>query len=368
MRRRHVSLAFLLGLLLAVPERANAWWEFIEPFSGPGRWTGPDIDARLMCFVDTSSRPENRAALDLLSKAQKAGPTQDAIRNAQSVEARLDIIKQWHEALPKWQDALDSWETRAGASAYKAAISSQSARDLRVRAERSLETLRTNLGKYEAARKSPETQEAFRKLQDQFEADFVVPAFRDAQQAIKSYETAISGLRSLVRFGMVVPLAAPGFILSACRLAETERRRAAIDLSMRFMWTKDERFVPDGEKIYLTTVEPAFSWSVFDDPNHDFVDYGIGAGLYWIASKRFPTVSGGFLEPLRLDFHAPSNAPKALRWFVVRTGLLVFPSGFAPEAFPLLSGAPNTRISRDVVKYIGFYIDTDALHKRKPAN
>jgi hypothetical protein len=319
---------------------------------------GPDIDARIMCFVDTRSRSENKAALALLDTARSATPSEEELRAAsKDPDARITVLQKWQTALPLWQGALDSWQRLAGANAFKVSISTQAALDNRARADETFRSNQDSVERYKAARKGGTLTDADRVAFDR--------VFVGTERAISAYETAVSGLRGQARVGMAVPMVAPGFILSSCRLDENERRRAAIDLSMRFVWTGDERFVPEGEKIYLTTVEPAFSWSVFDDANHDFVDYGIGAGFYWIASERFPTVSAGFLEPIRLDFHAPSNAPKALQWFVVRTGLLVFPGGFAPDAFPLLSGAPNVRISRDVVKYIGFYIDTDALHKRK---
>jgi hypothetical protein len=321
-----------------------------------------------MCFVDTRSRPESKAALTSLDAARKATPTDEEVRTAttnNNTDARRDILARWRTALPLWQTALESWERLAGANAFKASISTQAALDARARADDRSRQFADALQSYDDARKAGKLTQSER---DTLEQKTLSTLFPETERAIRAYQTAVSGLRGQARVGIVVPMVAPGFILSACRLAENERRRAAIDVSMRFVWTKDERFVPEGEKIYLSTVEPAFSWSVFDDPNHDFVDYGMGAGFYWITSKSFPTVSGGFLEPIRLDFHAPSNAPKAVRWFVVRAGLLVFPGGFEPDAFPLLSGAPNTRISRDVVKYIGFYIDTDALHKRRPAN
>ncbi len=358
--RRACALGIYAAILLLVPStKAYAWWEFVESLSGPGRWMGPDIDARIMCFVDTRSRSENKDALGLLDTARSKTPTDDELRAAvKDPNARVTIYEKWQDALPLWQNALDSWQRLAGANAFKVSISTQAALDSRARADATFRSNKDSVERYKAARKGGGTgTDAELAAFDQ--------VFVDTERAIRAYQTAVSGLRGQARVGIAVPMVAPGFILSSCRLDENERRRAAIDLSMRFVWTGDERFVPEGEKIYMTTVEPAFSWSVFDDANHDFVDYGIGAGFYWIAADRFPTVSGGFLEPIRLDFHAPSNAPKALQWFVVRTGLLVFPGGFAPDAFPLLSGAPNSRISRDVVKYIGFYIDTDALHKRK---
>ena len=71
----------LRRLVLLVPTTdAYAWWEFVEALSGPGRWTGPDIDARIMCFVDTRSRPENKAAMELLDTARGATPSDEEVR------------------------------------------------------------------------------------------------------------------------------------------------------------------------------------------------------------------------------------------------------------------------------------------------
>lgn len=367
MRRTCVLGICAVVCLLATSTNAYAWWEFVESLSGPGRWMGPDIDARLVCFVDTRSRADSKAALAVLDAARAATPTDAEVAdaNARGTEARVAILERWRKALPLWQDALNSWERLAGANAFKASISTQAAIDSRARAD---ETFRSNQGALQKFDQGRQNRTLTQADLDAFEQTALSAVFADTERAIRAYDVAVAGLRGEARVGAVVPFVAPGFILSACRLAENERRRAAIDLSMRFLWTGDERFVPDGEKIYMSTVEPAFSWSILDDPNHDIIDYGIGAGFYWIASKRFPTVSGGFLEPVRLDLHAPSSAHRALRMLVFRAGLLVFPGGFAPDAFPLLSGEPNTRISRDAVKYFGIYLDTEYLHRRKRTN
>src|SRR5262245_54869090 len=47
--------AMMAGLsVLAAPAPAHAWWDFIEEFSGPRKFQGPDIQLRLFCVM----RPE----------------------------------------------------------------------------------------------------------------------------------------------------------------------------------------------------------------------------------------------------------------------------------------------------------------------
>jgi hypothetical protein len=96
--------------------------------------------------------------------------------------------------------------------------------------------------------------------------------------------------------------------------------------------------------------------------NRDFVDYGIGAGFYWISSKAFPSFDGSFVEPIRLDFHHPTGENKGHWWrvLVFRAGLLVFPAGFEPDAFLARPGVAH-RISRDWVPYYGVFADVGSL-------
>jgi hypothetical protein len=201
----------------------------------------------------------------------------------------------------------------------------------------------------------------------------VKQAQQDAVKAAEALQRAAETMQQMVDRPRLAPAALPGVIYSACRLHRNERRRASFDVGMRFLWTNDDRFAA-GERISMTTIEPAFAWNVFDNSSYDFLEYGLGAGFYWISSKAFPSVKGGFLEPARFDFHFPTNFAKdddpmlrkIVRSLVFRVGYLTFPGGFEPDAFLADPLNPEThrRIGRDWVRYYGIYVDTEVFRKK----
>ena len=63
MMKRVCAVLFCCAVVqLTVPTRAYAWWDFLEEFSGPGPFWGPDFDARVACLVDTSNTGARVAA------------------------------------------------------------------------------------------------------------------------------------------------------------------------------------------------------------------------------------------------------------------------------------------------------------------
>ena len=57
--RRIFVLSFCAVLLqLVSPRPAHAWWEFIEPLSGPGRFYGWDMQIRLFCVLEDQGKGE----------------------------------------------------------------------------------------------------------------------------------------------------------------------------------------------------------------------------------------------------------------------------------------------------------------------
>jgi hypothetical protein len=379
---RRISGALIITMLvqLITPAPADAWWEFIEPWSGPGWWKGPDIDARLVCFVDSVSRPEANAAN---KRTEEARQFANARRNNfpawdPQVTDFLSRVKtastEWTGALNNWETVLNEWQLLAARSADKAAPVRRLVQDVRRSAESSGRSVFSTAEALVALAPSPAIATAEAKSAYEIAQANYKNAVTETLALADAYDRSAEAIASIALMGHALAFAGPGFIFSACRLREYDRRRAAIDVGMRFAWTNDDRYA-GGERMMFTTIEPAFSWSIFDDPKYDFVDYGIGAGFFWISSRAFPSVKGGFLEPARFDFHLPTSAlnhttrSKILRALVFRVGWLNFPGGFEASAFLPDPDNPdvNRRIGRDLVRYYGIYIDTEIFHKRKPA-
>ena len=170
-----------------------------------------------------------------------------------------------------------------------------------------------------------------------------------------------------------------GVILSACKAEgekppvknpngstsiERTKRQMAFDIGARFVWADDNPEFASGQRISLTTLEPAVSVPLFTRFNKgDVLDVGFGAGVYWVSSTGFPAFHGAFLEPIRLDFHAPfavRKRPWAAAIPRARLGILVFPGGFERALFAPRAALPE-RISRDWVKTIAIDFDLEPL-------
>ena len=81
MRRIIVIALCVLSFLVSLPAPAHAWWDWLDEFSGPGPFTGFDLQWRLACINDKlpeekpntplarnwlAERDKRRAALDIL--------------------------------------------------------------------------------------------------------------------------------------------------------------------------------------------------------------------------------------------------------------------------------------------------------------
>jgi hypothetical protein len=164
-----------------------------------------------------------------------------------------------------------------------------------------------------------------------------------------------------------------GFTLSACPVRPGEKRRASLDLGFRFLRFTDDaasnKFA-GGNEIELGTFAPSFSWKVFTNPRFDVVDAGVGGGVYWFSSQGpnpggFESFSGVILEPVRLDFHAPSVWTRNNWWAAIpnlRFGLMVFPAGFKANAFgPNLEGDKARPIGAEWLKNVGIFFDLEPI-------
>lgn len=350
MRRVCAVLVCCAVVQLIVPARAYAWWDFLEEFSGAGPFKGVDVDVRLACFVDTSG-----VAATHLPAIKATIVAQNASIQARSAQAdkipAAQVLARAQDALRAWRDATQLWEEVARSSAR-----------ILIDAKREAELLQAsaNVAEREAEQSAPDTRDAAN-----LRAAARVQAAADAFAVVaRAQEAAVTGdLREKFVF------AGLGVVYSSCNLKKGERRRGSIDFGTRFVWTHhDPRFTNGmGAQIFLTTAEPAVSWTVFNPSKGprwkwaDWVDYGIGGGFYWISSTEFPSFGGGFLEPVRFDLHAPTALPPWTRILVVRLGLLVFPGGFEPTAFGAVHPENARRIPRDMVKTLSISADLEPL-------
>jgi hypothetical protein len=267
---RRVRAALILGVLfeLMLPAPAHAWWDWLDDLSGPGKFKGWHLEARLVCFNDRVAPPSP-------GNAANARTT----RNAATATT---------EAQPTSADTATTTTT--------------------------------------------ETQ-----------GDLVDHNF--------------SG----------------GVTLSACRARPGERRRASIDLGLRLLRYTDNstsNAFAGGNSISLSTLVPSFEWRVFNNPRLDVVDAGVGAGVYWFSSLGsspggFDSFSGVIVEPVRLDFHAPTVWTRDKWWTAIpnlRFGLVVFPGGFDTNAFGAnLTGDKAHRIDSEWLKNFGIFFDLDPI-------
>jgi hypothetical protein len=162
-----------------------------------------------------------------------------------------------------------------------------------------------------------------------------------------------------------------GAILSVCRVRHDDRTKekkdkelVMFDIGARFLRTTkyedqlEDGVNPDfahGKRIHFTTLEPAVMFPVAEK---DWlrVDYGFGAGLYWLSSEDFESQRGTLIEPIRLDFRI--GLPKAWKVdaAVFRFGLLNFPAGFNFAEFNGIDGHDG-RVSSDWVRSYALFVD-----------
>lgn len=139
-----------------------------------------------------------------------------------------------------------------------------------------------------------------------------------------------------------------------------------------------------GNQVVLTTFVPTVGWRPLlgiAGGWADWIDVASGAGVYWLTSEGskpggFDTISGIVLEPVRIDFHAPSvlTSRPGLGWALLgglsyRRGLAIFPAGFDANAFGTTQTPRQAeRISSEWVRNSAIYMDLGPLIHRLVMN
>jgi len=152
-----------------------------------------------------------------------------------------------------------------------------------------------------------------------------------------------------------------GAILSVCQAVKdkdktkSDKEKLMFDIGARFLRTGETPDFAHGKRIHFTTLEPAVMFPVVDK-GYFRLDYGFGAGLYWLASEDFEAGRGTLIEPVRFDFRLQPPQWNGIA-AVARLGWLNFPAGFDFAQFNGTAPDHSGRVSSDWAKTLSLFVD-----------
>src|ERR1700722_20631342 len=93
--RSALILTVLFGLMRPAP--AHAWWDWLDELSGPGKFKGWHLEARLVCFterVSTQTPTETQSQSQSQTQTPAPAPTQTPTRASGANETKGDLVDQ----------------------------------------------------------------------------------------------------------------------------------------------------------------------------------------------------------------------------------------------------------------------------------
>jgi hypothetical protein len=335
--RAFKTLVLPTVFLLIAPAPAQAWWAWLDDLSGPGKFRGPQFEFRLVCFGEES---EAKRLVELYTAAYSM-----TSKVASNPGERIAPLREAEEAWDKFIGELNASQiTFPILDPSKVAEASGTIR-------REFTTFRAAMSAPPPAGTASPIDEFFRVVNPQ------------VQPLIAREVRGISSISST------------GIFLSAC--STDKKRRSSIELGASFLYADGNSSFANGQQIRLTTLMPEFSLRVFTDPRFDFLDAGLGAGIYWFTSKGFNSFSGVVLQPGRLDFHAPTlwstypldGGSHILRRIAAaptfRFGLTMFPAGFSADAFAGVRDK-RVRIPGELIPSWSLFINLEPFVRKAP--
>lgn len=359
-----VALLLLLVVTVqwATPQRALAWFGWLDKFSGPGPYFGALVDTRLFCVGEDIGLADLRRQLLL----------------AETLTTKLDLGRQnlhrGDELHTTWRDVRLAW--------LDVVVSL-------VEINRRFPVLQDN------------TIKAVKSVAAHLPTDPLIAAPNTDRAPTEAELTEISERRQRVVNAnidtfMLTPLAnlrsviekaqdeathasrsqnAAGAFWTTCN--PDKRRRLSVELNAEVWWSRRTTAdLADNKPVRFTTVMPSVTYRLVVDPRYDVLDIGAAAGGYWFSSKGFNAFRGAVLEPVRVSLHGPSvwhTLPRSnwRRWagaVGVRGSLLVVPRGFGAEAFNG-TGEKASRIPTEVVRSAGIFVNVTSIlgGPRRPA-
>jgi len=324
MIRRYLSaFLFVHGLALAMPTASLAYdWYWLDALSGP-RFGGITYEWRAYCWKDNRLP---KSTLDPLARMSGYVADRDAERRVFDDLVRQLRAAQWESANASLDKLLVGFK-----SAYKTAS--------------------------EIDPRSLSGTDAIQRVE--------LAALAIYRSSIQPQRSGSEGKRAL----------AVGVLISACTYEPGEERKASINVLLGLLKDRghDAKFFAfpytgygfeegDTDANSLFIIEPSYSIRV-----NDFIDVAAGAGVGIFSSRRRGPFASLILEPARLDvrplnFRWGGNRPLQVvgEMVTVRTGLFVFPTGFAPEAFK----DGGARIEAEWIHHVALVFDTEPLLRR----
>jgi hypothetical protein len=271
-------------IMVVTPAPADAWFEWLDRLSGPGRWYGLKVDVRALCFGKAMPLKKTRTDLQALSNRLKAVSLSN-VSAVQDMTTELSGIADQLRTMDAGLDVLRGIDLEQPVTSIK------------------------SVTRREGVLSGAEVDGALQPL-------FI---------ALARVET------------VSVAIGTGGIFISLC---DGEKQRS---LALELGWTGlrtggDERYARN-RPIYMTTVTAGLSYRLPLPASRDVVDLGTNMGTYRFYSKGFDDFSGFTIEPF-VDLHLPTayalsdnKAERVLSRFTVRTGLAFFPGGFKAEQF-----------------------------------
>jgi hypothetical protein len=313
-RRWYLTALVCLAMQLLAPRPAHAWWGWLDNLSGPGPWWGPEFDFRLVCFPGKTTVADAKrasiAAAALLQRAQTV-TAQDVAARSRTWDAIGESGKDNYEKMLKASDDLTTWPS----------------------------TFR-----------SPPSREATSALEKAARLWRLAtqPRFPAGPGWVLDSNCSDSPLNSPVRASAVFHgdrKVSPSIVISYQHLSTSQ--------------PPDSPFAPD-HTISLQAIEPRFTWPM--SGHLDFVEGQSGIGRYWMTSDSFDSFSGWIFEPILVNVHVPAKIADKNAWMRVasafswKIGLVMFPGGFAANAFNRTGSSPQLS-SREATVESGLVIN-----------
>jgi hypothetical protein len=302
-------------MLLGTASRANAWFEWLDYLSGPGRFWGGRVDVRMWCSGQPTPTRGLQEELDrAFETARRVVNTADWVNVARHIE---QANVQSHALMSGQIRTLELYTSRLTGDDFE-----QFQR-------------RVN---FDGGRKLPSNTNP----SDVNAVDAAYSVLQDAVNVQRQPDIAVG---------------AGAIFISLC--PKEIDRRWAFELGASLMGAAGDPKYAAGDAIGLTTYTAAVTYRLPTDRDHDYVDLGFEGGQYTFFSGGFETFHGPIVEPF-VDLHFPSNWAArrghrgALSHFSARVGLVYFPQGFETSQFGAIG--PSRHLSGgDAIRNIVIY-------------